>query len=161
MSSVAYTDSPWQDKHQKTEATDHPKHNVERVWNPSVRSGRWGQDWFWERKKLEVTRLKFNEATFRKWIIHKIDVIYVNAFFPKIKAAGPLVPKIAFKQCPRTFLLNPVDSHAHRSVRLHWSLTRSHYSNIPWLHTLQQSQISISLKFSRSWWECHSVFCLK
>lgn len=39
---AAYADNPRQDKHQKAEATHHTQHHIERVWNASVRTGRWG-----------------------------------------------------------------------------------------------------------------------
>lgn len=38
-SSVMYTDSPPEDKQQKTEATHHTQHNVYRLWDPGVRAG--------------------------------------------------------------------------------------------------------------------------
>ena len=46
-------DDPRQDKHQKTEAAHHAQHDVERVWNPGVRAGRWGHHWFWEQSKKQ------------------------------------------------------------------------------------------------------------
>lgn len=41
-SPVVYADARPEDNQQKTEATNHTQHNIERVWSPDVRAGRWG-----------------------------------------------------------------------------------------------------------------------
>lgn len=41
-SPVVYADARPEDNQQKTEATHHTQHNIERVWGPEVRAGRRG-----------------------------------------------------------------------------------------------------------------------